>query len=122
VKRLFPSRFFAGVLFAVLPSAAACDSDPDDGTPALSEECDECLSRGACAASWESCIENQACDTHVVCMVREQCYTAPATSSCAADAGCELPGDVEEEVLQLSQDFETCARTECAELCGFVDP
>jgi hypothetical protein len=114
--------FFAIVLVATAPMLAACESDPDDGLPPFSEACDACLSREACAAQWDACSAIPECDAHVVCVLREQCYTEPSDSRCATDAGCALEEDAGEDALESSRDFEACARTECAEVCGFVEP
>lgn len=111
----------SAVVFASVCLLASCESDPDEAAPPFSAECDECLSRGACAPAWDACIADTACDEHALCVLREQCYTRPVGSACARDAGCELPADAGEAAL-LAQDFETCARTECASLCGFREP
>lgn len=54
-------------------------------------------------------------------MLQARCYTQPATSDCEVENECSLAEDAAES-RALALDFETCARTECRELCAFVEP
>lgn len=100
----------------------SCASSSEHASPTLSEACDDCLAREACATPWQLCLANAACEEHVVCVLRAECYTKPSTSRCISDAGCELASDAEAETREPSEDFEFCARTECTKVCGFVEP
>ena len=122
----FLSRFACGprVLLTLGLQALVllgCDSDPGPPPIPFSEECDACLSRGACEEAFVACTDDEACKEHVRCMLQARCYTEPPESDCEAQNECALP-DGADEARTLALDFETCARTECADICAFAEP
>jgi hypothetical protein len=96
----------------------------------LTEECSDCLQRSpdagtGCGATYESCNELDACEDSMICALRMRCYEEPPNGDCKSSHGCELSGtDRGAEALATIRvvEFETCARTACADVCGFAAP
>ena len=113
-----------GGLWALLMMGQVACSDPDpDPYQPLTEECDACLlDRGTagCGDQYRECEELPACDALVLCELRQQCYSEPADSGCAAARGCE--DKVTQQELELGEAFEMCARETCGHVCGFAPP
>ena len=118
-----PANFVWLLWLSSVPSllAASCESGDDDAPKSLTEACDACLAREACSAPWERCIADDDCKQFVGGVLRADCYSRPPESDCVERAGCELETDSAES-QSASDDFETCARTECADTCGFATP
>lgn len=116
-----PVRFsWIGCLYAAM-ALLGCESDPGPPPIPFSEECDACLSREACEEPFSLCMEDVTCQEHVRCMMQARCYTDAPGSDCVSENDCSLADDAD-DARALAQDFETCARTECAEICEFVEP
>lgn len=103
----------------------SCEDEDTTGYAPLSAACDACLSQrdaSGCRAQWDACTALAQCEESIVCALRVQCYVEEDASTCARDAGCELPSDASDEAVEAADAFETCARTECAEPCQFSAP
>jgi hypothetical protein len=109
----------------VLATLGACSDDSSPYYDPLSDECDECLSLGGdegCESLWHACDEVPGCDDYILCQVRARCYAEPSDSGCEEHVGCEFTGDATDEAKAAAAAFETCARTECRDACGYVAP
>jgi hypothetical protein len=107
--------------FLALFAVAGCNSDDDGAPAAFTPGCDECLAREECSIPWETCTASDECKDYILCALRADCYSEAPGPTCVERAGCEAPAEGSES-RDASDAFELCARTECVEICHFVEP
>lgn len=111
-----------------------CASETENVVDPVSPACLECLTdrnSRTCGAIYDACETFSSCDDFVMCQLMGRCFERPSGSGCERELGCRQPPGLGEEDAgdagasaspkAVAEEFEQCARTRCAETCGFVE-
>jgi hypothetical protein len=117
-----------GLVWAI---CVACEQEPDNEYEPVSSKCLACLTeqkKDGCKAQFDACEESSACDDYVICQLIGHCYERQSNSGCEEALGCFEPSDKPDidasdakSARDLARGVEKCARSTCANTCGFVE-